>query len=74
MAKTEKSPRYGEAVEELETILEELENDSIDVDELATKVKRAKELLEFCRERLTRTQTEIEQVMADVDARDADDA
>jgi len=74
MAKTQKSQRYGEAVEELETILEELENDAIDVDELATKLKRAKELLEFCRERLTRTQTEIEQVMADVDARDAEDA
>ena len=39
MAKTEESLRYGEAVEELETILEELENDSIDVDEFEVALR-----------------------------------
>jgi exodeoxyribonuclease VII small subunit len=62
-----KAPRYAEAMEELETILEDLESESIEVDELASKVKRASQLIQLCRERLASTRLEIEQVVADLD-------
>lgn len=67
--------RYGEAVEELERILEALEGDAVDVDVLASKVQRASELIRLCRERLHSTQLEIEKVVADLEsAEPADDS
>jgi exodeoxyribonuclease VII small subunit len=66
--KAEEPPRYAEMMEELEQILDQLESDSIDVDELSARVKRASELIRLCRQRLVGSQTEIEQVVADLDA------
>jgi exodeoxyribonuclease VII small subunit len=63
-----KAPRYTEAMEELETILAQLEEESVDVDELTAKVKRASELIQFCRDRLSNTRLEIEQVVAELQA------
>jgi exodeoxyribonuclease VII small subunit len=61
------SIRYAEAMAELERILEDLENDQIDVDELVSRVRRASELIRLCRERLGRSQAEIEQVVAELE-------
>jgi exodeoxyribonuclease VII small subunit len=66
--------RYSDAMEELERILEALEDDAVDVDQLAQQVRRASELLKLCRERLTETQVEIEKVVAEFDAAGADNA
>ena len=66
--------RYADAMGELEQILEGLENDAIDVDELAAQVKRASELINICRERLTNTQVEIEKVVADFDGLEQDNS
>ena len=40
--------KYSKAMDELEKIVLEIENDNIEVDELATKIKRASELLQIC--------------------------
>ena len=45
---------YAEALSELESILDELESDDVDVDVLAEHVKRASELIELCRDRIVR--------------------
>lgn len=66
--------RYADAMAELERILEALEDDAIDVDELAAQVRRASELLKLCRERLTQTQVEIEKVVAEFDPNGDEDA
>ncbi len=58
---------YGDALTELEQILEEIEDDAVDVDVLATKVKRAAELLRVCRDRITAARTEITQIVADLE-------
>jgi exodeoxyribonuclease VII small subunit len=70
--KTQEPARYNEMMEELERILDQLESDSIDVDELSDRVKRASELIRLCRQRLVDSQTEIEQVVADLDTLDED--
>lgn len=57
---------YGPALAELETILSELERADVDVDVLATKVKRAAELIAFCRDRIGNARLQIEQVVADL--------
>ena len=43
---------YAEATAEIDAILSELERDDLDVDLLATKVRRAAELLTWCRGRI----------------------
>ncbi len=58
---------YGDALAELERILEEIEDDAVDVDVLATKVRRAAELLRVCRDRIASARIEVTQIVADLD-------
>ncbi len=59
---------YGAALEELEEILKELESDKVDVDRLASQVKRASELIAVCREKISTAKLEVEKVVADLKA------
>jgi exodeoxyribonuclease VII small subunit len=58
---------YADALAELETILEEIEDDAVDVDVLAARVKRAAELLRICRARISAAQVEVTQIVAELD-------
>ena len=60
-------PGYGEAMEELEAILAELEGDDLDVDVLAARVQRASELLKTCRARIVRAQQDVDRIVADLE-------
>ena len=59
---------YAQAIEELETILAELESDDVDVDELAEHVQRASQLIELCRERIGNAKLRIEEVVSQLEA------
>ena len=66
MAKSKSSDEsigYAQALEELESILAELEEDDVDVDKLATQVQRASQLIELCRERIGNAKLKIEEVV-----------
>ena len=56
---------YEASFEELEDIRHELENNEVSIDELAKKVKRAKQLLHWCRLRLQKTGGEIDELLED---------
>ncbi len=58
---------YKEAVSEIEEILEKLENEELDVDELAAKVKRVSQLLKFCKDKLSGTEKEIQNIIEDME-------
>lgn len=58
-----KNITYGEAMAELEEIVGEMEDASISVDELSAKVKRAALLLQFCKNKLTSTEQEVNEVL-----------
>ena len=58
---------YAAALSELQTILGELEGDSVDVDVLAAKVERAAELLRFCRERIDNAQMQVEAIVVELE-------
>lgn len=57
---------YAQAIEELEAIVQEIENAEISVDELSQKVKRASELITFCRNTLNNTEAEVENILNDI--------
>ena len=65
---------YASAVEELDEILAELEDDSLDVDILGDRVKRASELISFCRNRITSAKTQVEQSVADLEQSETSEA
>ncbi len=68
------TPGYAAALAELETILDEIEDDAVDVDVLAARVKRAAELLRVCRDRITAARVEVTQIVAELEpATDPDD-
>ena len=64
---------YAEAMRELEQILDELEGDDLDVDVLAVRVRRASELIEVCRARITRAEDDVAKIVTTLDDFDPDD-
>jgi len=58
-----KEQGYAKAMEELEAIIEEIESESIDVDVLTEKVKRASQLIGLCRGKLRDTEGEVRKVL-----------
>ncbi len=64
MRAEEATPSFGEALAEVEAILARLEKDEIDVDELSGEVKRAVVLVDLCREKLRRTELEVQDFTA----------
>ena len=61
-----KETTYTAAFEELKEIVNQLENDSISVDELAQKMKRATELMKICKDKLTKTEEEINKTISEL--------
>ena len=64
MTTKDETPSFGEARAEVEAILARLEKDEIDVDELSGEVKRAVVLVDLCREKLQRTELEVQEFTA----------
>ncbi len=54
---------YELAVKELEQIVGRMENDELDIDQLSDQLKRAKELVKFCKDKLTKTDGEIKKLL-----------
>ena len=62
---TKEKISYSDAVAEIESILEKIEEGSLDVDELAEKVSRVTELLKICRDRLSKTEAQIDKILGE---------
>jgi exodeoxyribonuclease VII small subunit len=62
-----KKVSYNEAMSEIEEILEKIENEELDVDELAEKVKRVSVLLKICKDKLHKTNEQVEQVLKEME-------
>ncbi len=58
---------YREAFEELQRIVRELEEGTVDIDTLIAKVQRATFLCRFLRERLRSTEEEIQRILKEVE-------
>lgn len=54
---------YENAYKELTEIAQEIETESVSVDVLAEKVKRASDLIEFCQTKLRATETEVNKII-----------
>ncbi|MVN23002.1 exodeoxyribonuclease VII small subunit [Mucilaginibacter arboris] len=64
---TELNLTYEAAFEELSQIAKEIETESVSVDVLAEKVKRAAELVSFCQSKLKATETEVGKIISQME-------
>jgi exodeoxyribonuclease VII small subunit len=62
----EKAPDYQQAFAELEQIVRDIERETIGVDELAEKVKRAAVLIAVCRQKLKDTEVDVQQILDEI--------
>lgn len=62
-----KKVSYNEAMAEIEDILEKIENEEFDVDELAEKVKRVSVLLKICKDKLLKTNEQVEEILKEME-------
>jgi exodeoxyribonuclease VII small subunit len=58
--------KYEEAVVQLEAIVRKMENDEFDIDELTEQLKNAQQLLKLCKDKLTKTETEVKNLLQNV--------
>lgn len=54
---------YEEALIQLKEIVSKLEMKQVKIDDLASTVKEAKKLVDFCREKLDKTESEINKII-----------
>ena len=56
---------YNQAYNELSKLVDQIEDDKIQLDTLADKVKQAKELIDYCETRLRTIDKDVEAALAD---------
>ena len=54
---------YDEAVRRLEAIVRMIENGEMDIDSLSAKLKEAKELVTYCKDKLLKVEEEVKEIM-----------
>lgn len=57
--------KYEEAVAEIEDIVKKMENNQLDIDSMTEKLKRAQSLIKLCKDKLTKTNEEINNILND---------
>lgn len=57
--------KYEEALNQLETIVRKMEQGEYDIDELTEQLKKAQQLIQLCRDKLTKTDEEIKKILAE---------
>ena len=58
---------YDEALAELKMILQQLQEGKVPMEEMSEKVKRAAELVQFCKEKLRSTEEEVERLLGGIE-------
>lgn len=64
----EKELTYTQAYNELETIVKEMEHAEVSIDELDLRLKRATVLLKICREKLFKTEKNVQDILDNMEA------
>ena len=61
----EEKLKYEEAMAQIEAIVHKMENNELDIDELAAQLKTAQRLIKFCKDKLTKTEEELSKIQAE---------
>ena len=58
-----KKETYSQAMERLEKIVRQIDNNELEIAVLAEKIKEANEIIAFCTEKLTKADREVEKLL-----------
>ncbi|ERI85368.1 hydrolase family protein [Bacteroides pyogenes F0041] len=58
-----KKETYTQAMERLEEIVRQIDNNELDIDVLSDKIKEANRIISFCTEKLTKADREVEKIL-----------
>ena len=58
-----KKETYSQAMERLEKIVRQIDNNELEIDVLAEKIKEDNEIIAFCTEKLTKADREVEKLL-----------
>lgn len=56
---------FEEATARLEAIVRRMEDGQLNLDEITSQLKEAKQLVKFCRDKLTKTDKEVNNILKD---------
>lgn len=56
---------YEEAMQKLNAIVHKIETGEMDIDSLADSIKEAKELIAFCKAKLTKVEADVKKTLED---------
>lgn len=56
---------YEAAMQRLENMAREMEAGNVPIDQLSTKLKEAQQLLAYCKEKLTKADAEVQQLLGE---------
>ncbi|MBP5478585.1 MAG: exodeoxyribonuclease VII small subunit [Bacteroidaceae bacterium] len=54
---------YEQAISRIEEITRKVESGEMDIDSLANSLKEAKELVQFCKEKLTKVEADVKKIL-----------
>jgi exodeoxyribonuclease VII small subunit len=57
---------YTQAYEELQKIVNEMENSEVTIDLLDSKIKRASDLLKICKDKLFKTEKNVQKILDEI--------
>ena len=57
--------KYEEAIQQLETIVSQIEDNELDIDHLANRLKEAQKLIKFCKDTLYKTDEKIKALLGE---------
>ena len=63
----DKVKTFEQAKQELDRILNEFDRDQVNLDTLVPRLKRAKELIEFCTKRIRQIDTEAKEIVKSIE-------
>jgi len=58
-----KKETYSQAMERLEKIVRQIDNNELEIDALSEKIKEANEIIAFCSAKLTKANAEVEKLL-----------
>lgn len=59
----QKKLTYTQAMEKLESIVNNIENGHSDIDKLCDQLKEAQSLIQFCKDKLYKTEQEVQKIL-----------
>ena len=62
---SKKKETYSEAMARLEKIVGQIDNNALEIDVLAEKIKEANGIIAFCSDKLTKADKEIEKLLSE---------